>query len=149
MAITVELVYQALFLSSIFLMAISLPKIVILTLWSIYRVFMFGHVYGWKKTRIVLSEKTIQESLTPEKRLERLALETQTYVSDLKIPLTELLSALIFLHISLSGLTVEPDAANIITTIQVAIVIVFILAVVNLAANFVRMKKIKGGGPLA
>ena len=149
MAITVELVYQALFLSSIFLMAISLPKIIIYTLWSIYRVFIFEHAYGWKSTRMILSEKTIQESLTPDKRLERLAKETLTYTIELKKPMIELLSALIFLRISSSELTVESDASSVISALQAAMVIVIVLAVVNLIANFLRMRKIKGGGPLA
>lgn len=149
MAITVELVYQALFLSSIFLMAISLPKIVFYTLWSIYRVFIFEHAYGWKSTRIILTEKTIQESLAPDKRLERLAKETQTYTKELKKPMIELLSALVFLHISSSELTIESDATSVISALQAAMVMVIILAATNFVANFFKMRKIRGGGPLA
>lgn len=148
MAITVELVYEALFLSSIFLMAISLPKIVIYVLWSVYRVFIFEHAYEWRPTRMILTEKTISERQKPENRLARLAEETRTYTRDLKKPLTELLSALIFLHISSSRLEVESDAANLISVLQAAIIVVLLLAVLNFSANFFRMRKITGG-PLA
>ena len=131
-----------------FLMAISLPKILIHIAWSVYRNVLYDHVYGWKSARLILKEETIQDALKPEKQLERLAKETETYTKELKMPMIELLSALILLQFSSSRLEVDSDAAGALLLLKIAIVLAMALPVIVLVWNFTRMRKVTGG-PLA
>jgi hypothetical protein len=148
MALTAEIVYQALVLSSIFLMAISLPKLLIYTAWSSWRMYVYEHMMESRTVRKLLSDKTIQESLKPDQKFERTVKEMESYTRDMKKPLIELFSAAVLLPVSAMGLHIEPGAGQLIVVLEAVMVIVFLITFAAFARRFLQMQKLKGGGPL-
>jgi len=148
MALTADMIYQALVLSSIFLMAISLPKLLIYTAWSSWRMYVYEHMTELKTVRNVLSAKTIQELHEPEKQFERTVKELESYTLDMKRPLVELFSAAVLLPLSAMEMHIERDAGLLIIVLESVMVAVFLITFATFARRLVQMKKLKGGGPL-
>lgn len=151
MAIDLEAIYIALFISSIFLMAISMPKIILITLWSIYRNLCFipPKESGWrmKVLRMYISEEQIRELTDPDKRSSRLVEEMKNYTSEVKEPLIELISALIFFLISSSQLIVEPSATAIISLLGNILLAVVIFSVIYVGIILHKLAKIRNANP--
>ncbi len=148
MPITSDLVYQALFFSSIFLTAISLPKIVIYTLWSIHRIRVYRKLDKLKVLKKVVSDKAVRDIQEPDALFGRFVKEMALHVENLKKPTVELISAFILLNISAYELTVASDAVNAINILLASMILVFIFAGLVLVWYFFQMMKMKGGGPL-
>ena len=147
-ALTAELVYQALVVSSMFLMAISLPKLVIYTAWSTWRLYVYEHMMESKTVRKLLSEETIRDILKPDKRFARTVKETESYTHDMKKPLVELISAAVLLPLSAVALHIEPDAGRLIVALEAVMIIVFLITFATFAKRLGQIQKLKGGGPL-
>lgn len=149
MALTAELIYQGLVLSSIFLMAISLPKLLIYTAWSSWRMFVYDRMLETKVIRKILSDEAIQKNLKPEEKFARTVREMEFYTRDMKKPLVELFSAFLLLPLAASGLHIESDAVQLIVVLEAVMVLVFILTFRSFIKMFLKMQKLKDGGPLA
>jgi len=148
MALTADMVYQGLVLSSIFLMAISLPKLCIYTIWSSMRLFVYRHKMGSKYLRRVVSKKTVKQSAKPNWQLQQETREIDSYVRDVKKPMVELLAACLILPLSAAGLHVEPDAGQLIIAMEIAMVIVFVMTAAIFKRRFDKLVELMGGGPL-
>jgi hypothetical protein len=148
MVLTTDQVYAALVTSSIFLMAISLPKVMIYTAWSSWRLFTYQHLLGSPFIRMFISEEIIQTLIKPEKQLEIVVKEMESYTREMKKPLVELLAAFVLLPLSASGLQIGSDAGGLIVFLEALMVIAFLLAFVRFARMVIKLQRTRGGGPL-
>jgi len=98
---------------------------------------------------MVLSEKMIQELREPDQQFAQTVKEMESYTHDMKPLLVELFSAAVILPLSAMGLHVEPDAVLLIVLLEALIVFVFLVTFIQFARMFRKLKKLKGGGPLA
>ena len=96
----------------------------------------------------ILSEEMIQEILKPDKQFAQTVNEMESYTRDMKKPLIELFSASLLLPISAMNLHVEPDAFQLIVLLEAVMIVVFLITFVQFARMFLKMQKMKGGGPL-
>jgi len=149
MVLTSEQVYQALVLSSVFLMAISVPKLALVMGWGAFRTFIFENKLGSKIVGEVLSKATIRENQKPDVEFKAMVNELASYVRELKKPFVELLAAVLLLPISASRLQVESDAVLVMAVIEALMIAMLLIAFVTVAKRVLKMKKFKGGGPLA
>ncbi len=145
MAVSVELIYQALLLSSVFLFAISLPKILLNTAWSFYRTYVYAHLLTGKAASAYFSKELIDLTIGSENQYSILAKEAARIVTELKRPGVELLSALFFMWFSSTQLTVEPEANSLLWLFMLAMIIVGLLAFGHFALIAFKLKKLKGG----
>ncbi len=146
--LTAEQVYAALVTSSIFLMAISLPKVMIYTAWSSWRLFVYQHLLESPFIRIFISEEMVQTLQKPEKQFELVVKEMESYTRDIKKPLVELFAAFVLLPMSAKGLRMGPDAGGLILLFEALMVIVFAIAAVRFSRMVIGLQKSRGGGPL-
>lgn len=145
MVVTVETVYEGLLLSSVFLFAISLPKILLITSWSIYRTYAYTKMIRWKSTSKYFS-KTITDMLSnPETRYATLVNEAAGLVKDLKRPGIEMLSALFFMWFSTTQLTVSGGASSLLWALMIAMIFVGLLALGHFITLAFKLMTLKGG----
>jgi hypothetical protein len=150
MALTPDDVYQALVLSSVFLMAISMPKVLIYTLWSSWRVYTYDHLNDLlrlKPMQKIVSKEMAEKLQEPEEKFNMTVRELDSYTRDMKEPLVELIAATIILPVSANSARVEAGAGSLVFWIEVLMAVVFILTFWTFAKRFLRLRNLKGGGP--
>ncbi len=127
MVITNELVFQGLLLSSVFLMVLGLPKIIILTVWARWRIWTYENIGRISKylTRWI-TEEQIDFINTPENQRNRIAVELSDYIGDVKKPLIESFSAAFFMYIATSNLDVSTSVSSLLSLLIIIIIIVAI-----------------------
>jgi hypothetical protein len=145
MVVTLEIVYQGLLLSSVFLFAISLPKILLITGWSFYRTYVYERLLTKKAVSRFISKDFIEKTTTPDHKYSSLANEAAKLAVELKRPGIEMLSALFFMWFSSIQLTVEGDASSLLRTLMWVMVLVGLLSYGHFASIALRLRKIKGG----
>jgi hypothetical protein len=134
MVITTELVYQGLLLSSVFLMVLGLPKTVILTSWSMYRIWTYENINRMSKyLNRWLTEEQLKTVNTPENQRSQLARELSSYIEQVKKPLIESFSAAIFMLIATWNLDIEQSASTLLSVLIVMILIVAIVVAIYVA----------------
>jgi hypothetical protein len=140
MVITTELVYQGLLLSSVFLMVLGFPKIVILTLWSWYRIWTYENIHRMSKfLNRWLTEEQLKAVSTPESRRSQLARELSSYIEQVKKPLIESFSAAIFMLIAKWNLEIEQTASTLLSILIVMILIVAIVVAIYVARCSIKL----------
>jgi|GEM_PF-3087268 len=145
MAVSVELIYQGLLLSSVFLFAISLPKILLNTAWSFYRTYVYVHLLTGKAASTYFSKKLIDLTVGPDNQYSILVKEAARIVTELKRPGIEMFSALFFMWFSSTQLVVESEANSLLWLFMLAMIIVGLLAFGHFALIAYKLKKLKGG----
>jgi len=145
MAVSVELIYQGLLLSSVFLFAISLPKILLNTAWSFYRTYVYAHLLTGKAASANFSKELIDLTTGPENQYSILVQEAARIVTELKRPGVEMFSALFFMWFSSTQLDVESGANSLLWLFMLAMIIVGLLAFGHFALIAFKLKKLKGG----
>lgn len=86
--------------------------------------------------------------IKPEKQLEIVVKEMESYTREMKKPLVELLAAFVLLPLSASGLQIGSDAGGLIVFLEALMVIAFLLAFVRFARMVIKLQRTRGGGPL-
>jgi len=96
MVIPFESVIQAIFLASIFLLAISLPKLVIFTIWSSLKLWIFRNLSRVVKSKLVsrwirgdVYKKMVEASEKSETRVNYMMSTYTDYVGVVREPLVE------------------------------------------------------------
>jgi hypothetical protein len=151
MALTPEDVYQALVLSSMFLMAISMPKVLLYTLWSSWRLFIYDHLEDLQKlksVRGIVSKEMAEKLQTPDEKFSITVKELDRYTSDMKEPLVELIAATIILPLSSYAAHVEAGAGSLVFWLEASMAVVFVITFWTFAKRFLRLQSLKGGAPL-
>lgn len=96
MIIPFQSIIEAIFLASIFLLAISLPKLVIFTVWSSFRLWIFKNLSRAVKSRFVriwihgdVYEKMLEESEKHVARINYMLSAYADYLGVIREPLVE------------------------------------------------------------
>jgi hypothetical protein len=144
MVVTADTVFQGILLSSIFLMAISMPKIIFTTLWSVYRLWLFNKTPNLKIARRIASEGEINRYELPETQRDLIANELKSYPTQVKKPSIEMLSALVLMGIGWWNLEVDQSASSLLMILMFGMIIVGLLMVAFFGYNFLRWKNLQG-----
>jgi hypothetical protein len=144
MAVTTELVFQGLLLSSVFLMVLGFPKIVILTLWSRWRIWTYDNLDRLKgRLGRWLTEDQLKAMNTPEVLRKQLADELSNYLAEVKKPLIESFSAAFFILLAKWNLDMTSSASSLLDVLVVIIVIVAIVVAVYVVWCSVKLEVVK------
>jgi len=144
MVVTTELVFQGLLLSSVFLMVLGFPKIVILTLWSRYRIWTYEHTEFLKRPLSRwLTEEQLKVQTTLENQRNQFANELKDYFTQVKKPLIESFSAAFFILVAKWNLDMEPSASSLLDTLVVIIVVVAIVVAIYVAWCSIKLEIVK------
>lgn len=146
MVVSTETIWEAVLLSSVFLMAISLPKMAILTGWAGYRLAVQKKLPQSRVGRKMISEQMQETMKQPSREFEVEGDELVAYLGQTKMPAIEMLSAFIFMSISTGQLQVDQLAQSLLDLLMLIMAIVGVLAIAYVGYCSYRLMK-AGGSP--
>ena len=147
MLITTETLLQNIFLASIILMALSLPKIFILFFWSHYRLWVFEKIHKiskksviGKSLRRILPESFLNTFSNEDQLMGAISQEVLSTVADLKIPMIEAISSVLLMIICIVFLNFDSPSIVIIALMIALLFISIIIGAFYIKKYYVRAK---------
>lgn len=134
MIISTDTLLQNIFLASIVLMALSLPKIFIIFCWSSYRLYIFRKLptipkktFVGKSIRRIIPEWIIELHADEEQLMGMTSEEVLRTVTDLKIPMIEALSSILLMSFCTFFLNFDSSAIWFVRILIILLIIAFIM----------------------
>jgi hypothetical protein len=145
MIIPFQSITEAIFLASIFLLAISLPKLVIFTIWSSLKLWLFKNISQTVKSRFINTwirgdfyEKMLEESEKPIAPVKYMLSAYTDYLGIVREPLVEsIVGWILLVWVSF------PDFPIFLLIALVAIIVIIGCILVNLVRVLREMDKLK------
>jgi hypothetical protein len=145
MVVTTELVFQGLLISSFILMALSLPKIIVITLWSGLRLYIYERLPETAVGHRIVGPVQIEEFKKPEWKRSNTARELIEYTKDVKRPLIESYSAALFMVIAWANLSVDSTASALLLVFVILLLVIGLVVTVYFYRCMMKLR-LNGSG---